>query len=727
MEDDGTSSDALASTGADSVLLADAEDATGERVPVLLKPMLSVETGGIQWVPEPYNPDTDIHKLLHQLRLWYPPMLNDVFRNNIWDAAISQAVQRFRFAHGRGPVVLDIGCGTGLLAMMAARAGAAHVIAVDSFPGLGHVTGEIVEANGLTEKITVRQCKGSELENLSDLIGAERCDMVVSELLDHTFVGEGMVPALCDASRRLLTPEAVSVPTFGSVWVALIAAGVLDRYRVPIMADEVCAGAYTALVPHGLLPLRLAEIPGGFEYRSEKVECLKLNLTPSRLIEVDAAQENCLPVTVSRAGSIDAIAMWWELEVDGANASDADGKAYSSSVEAERKQGLQDHWKQCVSVLPIPIEASAGSTLHVVARFDGVTTLALDLVKHDVSGPRLTQPTSRLWSPGRAFAATCPMRANTYATVFAPGNPAAVSGKNVLDISDGSFAGIEAALRGAATVVCLEDRPQSRALLTERLKQNDCSNAVIWAGAAQGEPWNTDWGPIDVLVGDGYYERLAAVPLWQPLNFWYLRTAVNAILSDNAVVVPGRVRIMAAAVQFQEEAYAQAHAPVGSPSEFDHSVYQQHRDMTKGARVSARLFDPIDLWQHDHTLLTEPVCCATLDLCDAIDWEHELAPQHCQVTGSVCCKGWVEAVVVWAEYDVSLPDGESRVGFTDYTTERRCPDATQQSVLWVHPRKKVDPEARAALMVDCIVDVAQGDMSFDYQIQDKQSSSTGKT
>lgn len=64
-------------------------------------------------------------------------MLNDVFRNNIWDAAISQAVQRFRFAHGRGPVVLDIGCGTGLLAMMAARAGAAHVIAVDSFPGLG--------------------------------------------------------------------------------------------------------------------------------------------------------------------------------------------------------------------------------------------------------------------------------------------------------------------------------------------------------------------------------------------------------------------------------------------------------------------------------------------------------------------------------------------------------------------------------------------------------------
>lgn len=46
------------------------EDATGERVPVLLKPMLSVETGGIQWVPEPYNPDTDIHKLLHQLRLW---------------------------------------------------------------------------------------------------------------------------------------------------------------------------------------------------------------------------------------------------------------------------------------------------------------------------------------------------------------------------------------------------------------------------------------------------------------------------------------------------------------------------------------------------------------------------------------------------------------------------------------------------------------------------------
>jgi tRNA G46 methylase TrmB len=42
-------------------------------------------------------------------------MLRDTHRNEMYQVAITEAVQRFRKAHGRSPVVLDIGCGTGLL------------------------------------------------------------------------------------------------------------------------------------------------------------------------------------------------------------------------------------------------------------------------------------------------------------------------------------------------------------------------------------------------------------------------------------------------------------------------------------------------------------------------------------------------------------------------------------------------------------------------------------
>jgi predicted RNA methylase len=61
--------------------------------------------------------------------------------------------------------------------------------------------------------------------------GVDRCDLVISELLDHTFVGEGMVPALRDAYTRLLVPDAPSVPSSGTVRVALISAPTLGRFR----------------------------------------------------------------------------------------------------------------------------------------------------------------------------------------------------------------------------------------------------------------------------------------------------------------------------------------------------------------------------------------------------------------------------------------------------------------------------------------------------------------
>ena len=59
------------------------------------------------------------------LPAYHFPMLADAARNGAFDRALRAAIGRFKALHGgRGPRVLDIGSGSGLLAMMAARAGA---------------------------------------------------------------------------------------------------------------------------------------------------------------------------------------------------------------------------------------------------------------------------------------------------------------------------------------------------------------------------------------------------------------------------------------------------------------------------------------------------------------------------------------------------------------------------------------------------------------------------
>ena len=116
--------------------------------------------------------------------------------------------------------VLDIGAGTGLLAMLAARAGAQAVWAAECSAVMAALARECCAANG---------CGGvSVLEGMStDLsvgaaaaaAGGERglclpakVDLVVSEILDAGLLGEQVLPTLRHAAAHLLRPGGRMIP-----------------------------------------------------------------------------------------------------------------------------------------------------------------------------------------------------------------------------------------------------------------------------------------------------------------------------------------------------------------------------------------------------------------------------------------------------------------------------------------------------------------------------------
>ena len=143
---------------------------------------------------------------------WHFNMVRDGARNAAYDAAIKRAVT----AQTR---VLEIGTGTGILAMMAARAGAKQVVTCESVPAIAEAAQEIVAFNGFADRVHVVAKKSYDLIPDADMGGL--ADVMVSEIISNNMVGEDVLSVTEHAVRVLLKPGAKIIPARGLVRVAL--------------------------------------------------------------------------------------------------------------------------------------------------------------------------------------------------------------------------------------------------------------------------------------------------------------------------------------------------------------------------------------------------------------------------------------------------------------------------------------------------------------------------
>ncbi len=150
--------------------------------------------------------------LSHGIPQWHAKMLNDTERNDCYDRALQRAVRP-------GSIVLDIGSGSGLLAMMAARAGAAHVYTCELNAAVAETAREIVAANDFADRVTVIGRHSTDLDRERDLGGG--ADIVVSEIIADNLLSESVIGSLDHAARQLARPGARFIPGKASMRVAL--------------------------------------------------------------------------------------------------------------------------------------------------------------------------------------------------------------------------------------------------------------------------------------------------------------------------------------------------------------------------------------------------------------------------------------------------------------------------------------------------------------------------
>ena len=97
-------------------------------------------------------------------------------------------------------IVLDVGCGTGILSLFCAQAGARHVYAVEACKGIYELAKSIVKANRLDDKITLIH---SEIEKIDEL-PVKHVDVIVSEWMGFYLLHESMLASVIYARDRWL-------------------------------------------------------------------------------------------------------------------------------------------------------------------------------------------------------------------------------------------------------------------------------------------------------------------------------------------------------------------------------------------------------------------------------------------------------------------------------------------------------------------------------------------
>ena len=136
-------------------------------------------------------------------------MLKDKIRTGTYQKAISNNPEVFK-----DKIVLDIGCGTGILSIFAAKAGAKHVYGIE-FADIADYANEIIKKNNLSDKITVIKSKVEDVK-----LPVEKVDIIISEWMGYFLLYESMLDTVLFARDKWLQKDGYMLPDHATITLA---------------------------------------------------------------------------------------------------------------------------------------------------------------------------------------------------------------------------------------------------------------------------------------------------------------------------------------------------------------------------------------------------------------------------------------------------------------------------------------------------------------------------
>ncbi|KAF8627470.1 hypothetical protein AX17_006282 [Amanita inopinata Kibby_2008] len=234
--------------------------------------------------------------------------------NDIHAVMIQDKVRTSTYAHFiltnptlfRDATVLDVGCGTGILSLFAARAGAKRVIAVDA-SDVAEKARRIVKANGLEDIITVIKGKVEDI-SLPDDVG--KVDIIVSEWMGYALLYESMLDSVLHARERFLKPDGVMAPSQCRMILSLCDAAEIHKERIGFWNDVY--GFDMSMMAENLYEEAIVDVIGPDALLSEPYIVKDITIKDAVTHQLDFSSSFTLTSTAEKRSKVNAFVLYFD-------------------------------------------------------------------------------------------------------------------------------------------------------------------------------------------------------------------------------------------------------------------------------------------------------------------------------------------------------------------------------------------------------------------------------
>lgn len=287
-------------------------------------------------------------------------MLKDQSRTLAYQRAIEGNPEDFK-----DKIVLDIGCGTGILSLFAAKAGAKHVYAVDNAE-IALFAKEIVKQNGYEDKITVYKGK---IEEIDFPFKEGEVDIIISEWMGYFLLYESMLDCVLWARDKYLNKKTGKMlPDRCQMYVAAIEDNDYTSEKKQFW-DNVY-GFNMSCMSHSVFKDPVVDTVPSQQIMSDYCCVLDLDLVHMKPEEVNFS--NHYSLTMNYTDRVHALVAWFDTTFQ-----DLTRPVVLTTSPLKK----YTHWKQSVFYLEKPLDVRKGETIYgsIATRQDKVNFRELNI------------------------------------------------------------------------------------------------------------------------------------------------------------------------------------------------------------------------------------------------------------------------------------------------------------------------------------------------------------